>query len=60
MTRVDAARKRLGVSFLPIVARATIETLRDTRRSTRRSTARRTRGTTAVNLGIAVALDEAA
>jgi pyruvate/2-oxoglutarate dehydrogenase complex dihydrolipoamide acyltransferase (E2) component len=29
MTRVDAARKRLGVSFLPIVARAAIETLRE-------------------------------
>ena len=29
MTRVEAARKALGVSYLPIVARATIETLRD-------------------------------
>ncbi|HTE59886.1 MAG TPA: dihydrolipoamide acetyltransferase family protein [Solirubrobacteraceae bacterium] len=29
MTRVDAARKALGVTYLPIVARATIETLRD-------------------------------
>jgi pyruvate/2-oxoglutarate dehydrogenase complex dihydrolipoamide acyltransferase (E2) component len=29
MTRVDAARKALGVTFLPIIARATIETLRD-------------------------------
>jgi pyruvate/2-oxoglutarate dehydrogenase complex dihydrolipoamide acyltransferase (E2) component len=28
MTRVEAARKALGVSYLPIVARATIETLR--------------------------------
>ena len=29
MTRVDAARRALGVTFLPIVARATIETLRE-------------------------------
>jgi pyruvate/2-oxoglutarate dehydrogenase complex dihydrolipoamide acyltransferase (E2) component len=29
MTRVEAARKKLGVTYLPIVARATIETLRD-------------------------------
>jgi 2-oxoglutarate dehydrogenase E2 component (dihydrolipoamide succinyltransferase) len=29
MTRVDAARKTLGVTYLPIIARATIETLRD-------------------------------
>jgi pyruvate/2-oxoglutarate dehydrogenase complex dihydrolipoamide acyltransferase (E2) component len=29
MTRVAAARKALGVSFLPIVARATIDTLRE-------------------------------
>jgi pyruvate/2-oxoglutarate dehydrogenase complex dihydrolipoamide acyltransferase (E2) component len=29
MTRVDAARRKLGVTFLPIIARATIETLRE-------------------------------
>jgi pyruvate/2-oxoglutarate dehydrogenase complex dihydrolipoamide acyltransferase (E2) component len=29
MTRVEAARKKLGVTYLPIVARATIETLRE-------------------------------
>src|SRR5918992_2108594 len=29
MTRVDAARRKLGVTYLPIVARATIETLRE-------------------------------
>jgi pyruvate/2-oxoglutarate dehydrogenase complex dihydrolipoamide acyltransferase (E2) component len=29
MTRVEAARKALGVTYLPVVARATIETLRD-------------------------------
>jgi len=29
MTRVDAARRKLGVSFLSVVARATIETLRE-------------------------------
>jgi pyruvate/2-oxoglutarate dehydrogenase complex dihydrolipoamide acyltransferase (E2) component len=29
MTRVEAARQKLGVTYLPIVARATIETLRD-------------------------------
>ena len=29
MTRVDAARRALGVTYLPVIARATIETLRD-------------------------------
>jgi pyruvate/2-oxoglutarate dehydrogenase complex dihydrolipoamide acyltransferase (E2) component len=29
MTRVDAARKKLGVTYLPVIARATIDTLRD-------------------------------
>jgi pyruvate/2-oxoglutarate dehydrogenase complex dihydrolipoamide acyltransferase (E2) component len=29
MTRVEAARRKLGVTYLPIVARATIETLRE-------------------------------
>jgi 2-oxoglutarate dehydrogenase E2 component (dihydrolipoamide succinyltransferase) len=29
MTRVEAARKALGVTYLPVVARATIETLRE-------------------------------
>ena len=29
MTRVDAARRKLGVSFLPVIARATVETLRE-------------------------------
>jgi pyruvate/2-oxoglutarate dehydrogenase complex dihydrolipoamide acyltransferase (E2) component len=29
MTRVEAARKALGVTYLPVMARATIETLRD-------------------------------
>ena len=29
MSRVEAARKALGVSYLPIVARATVETLRE-------------------------------
>jgi pyruvate/2-oxoglutarate dehydrogenase complex dihydrolipoamide acyltransferase (E2) component len=29
MSRVDAARKALGVTYLPVIARATIETLRD-------------------------------
>jgi 2-oxoglutarate dehydrogenase E2 component (dihydrolipoamide succinyltransferase) len=29
LTRVDAARRALGVTYLPIIARATIETLRD-------------------------------
>jgi pyruvate/2-oxoglutarate dehydrogenase complex dihydrolipoamide acyltransferase (E2) component len=29
MTRVDAARRKLGVTYLPLIARATIETLRD-------------------------------
>jgi pyruvate/2-oxoglutarate dehydrogenase complex dihydrolipoamide acyltransferase (E2) component len=29
LTRVDAARRALGVTFLPVIARATIETLRE-------------------------------
>jgi pyruvate/2-oxoglutarate dehydrogenase complex dihydrolipoamide acyltransferase (E2) component len=29
MSRVEAARKKLGVTYLPVVARATIETLRE-------------------------------
>jgi pyruvate/2-oxoglutarate dehydrogenase complex dihydrolipoamide acyltransferase (E2) component len=29
LTRVNAARKQLGVTFLPVIARATIETLRE-------------------------------
>jgi pyruvate/2-oxoglutarate dehydrogenase complex dihydrolipoamide acyltransferase (E2) component len=29
MTRVEAARRKLGVTYLPVIARATIETLRD-------------------------------
>jgi pyruvate/2-oxoglutarate dehydrogenase complex dihydrolipoamide acyltransferase (E2) component len=29
MTRVDAARRALGVTYLPVIARATIETLRE-------------------------------
>jgi 2-oxoglutarate dehydrogenase dihydrolipoamide succinyltransferase (E2 component) len=29
LTRVNAARKKLGVTFLPVIARATIETLRE-------------------------------
>src|SRR5918994_1482652 len=29
MTRVEAARKALGVTYLPVIARATIETLRE-------------------------------
>src|SRR5215207_8645434 len=29
VTRVDSARRKLGVTYLPVIARATIETLRD-------------------------------
>jgi pyruvate/2-oxoglutarate dehydrogenase complex dihydrolipoamide acyltransferase (E2) component len=29
LTRVDAARRKLGVTYLPVIARATIETLRE-------------------------------
>jgi pyruvate/2-oxoglutarate dehydrogenase complex dihydrolipoamide acyltransferase (E2) component len=29
LTRVDAARRKLGVTYLPVIARATIDTLRD-------------------------------
>jgi len=59
MTRVDAARRKLGVSFLPVVARATIETLREfpMLNATLEGEAY-TRYTDAVHLGIAVALGD--
>ncbi len=58
MTRVDAARKRLGVSFLPIVARAAIETLRDQPALNATLDGDAYTRYDAVHLGIAVALDE--
>ncbi len=59
MTRVDAARRKLGVSFLPVVARATIETLRELPMLNATLAGETyTRYTDAVHLGIAVALDE--
>ena len=58
LTRVDAARKRLGVSFLPIVARATIETLRDHPALNATLDGEAYTRYDAVHLGIAVALDE--
>jgi pyruvate/2-oxoglutarate dehydrogenase complex dihydrolipoamide acyltransferase (E2) component len=58
MTRVDAARKRLGVSFLPIVARATIETLRDHPALNATLDGDAYARHDAVHLGIAVALDD--
>jgi pyruvate/2-oxoglutarate dehydrogenase complex dihydrolipoamide acyltransferase (E2) component len=58
MTRVDAARKRLGVSFLPIVARAAIETLRDHPALNATLDGEAYTRYDGVHLGIAVALDE--
>jgi 2-oxoglutarate dehydrogenase E2 component (dihydrolipoamide succinyltransferase) len=58
MTRVDAARKRLGVSFLPIVARAAIETLRDHPALNATLDGEAYARHDAVHLGIAVALDD--
>jgi pyruvate/2-oxoglutarate dehydrogenase complex dihydrolipoamide acyltransferase (E2) component len=59
MTRVDAARRKLGVSFLPVVARATIETLREHPQlnATLEGEAY-TRYEDRVHLGIAVALGD--
>jgi pyruvate/2-oxoglutarate dehydrogenase complex dihydrolipoamide acyltransferase (E2) component len=58
MTRVDAARRQLGVTFLPIVARATIETLREF--PTLNATLEGETFTTyeGVHLGVAVSLGE--
>ncbi|MET0685300.1 MAG: dihydrolipoamide acetyltransferase family protein [Solirubrobacteraceae bacterium] len=58
MTRVDAARKRLGVSFLPIVARAAIETLREHPALNATLDGEAYTRYDGVHLGIAVALDE--
>ena len=58
MTRVDAARKRLGVSFLPVVARATIETLREHPALNATLDGEAYARYDGVHLGIAVALDE--
>ena len=59
MTRVDAARRRLGVSFLPVIARATVETLREypALNATLEGEAY-TRFDDRVHLGIAVALGD--
>ena len=59
MTRVDAARRRLGVSFLPVIARATVETLREypMLNATLEGEAY-TRHDDQVHLGIAVALGD--
>ncbi len=59
MTRVDAARRRLGVSFLPVIARATVETLREypMLNATLEGEAY-TRYDDRVHLGIAVALGD--
>jgi len=58
MTRVEAARKALGVTYLPIIARATIETLRDF--PTLNATLEGETFTTyeGVHLGVAVSLGE--
>jgi pyruvate/2-oxoglutarate dehydrogenase complex dihydrolipoamide acyltransferase (E2) component len=58
MTRADAERRRLGTTFLPIVARATVETLRefpDLNATLEGDTLTRY---DAVHLGIAVSLGE--
>jgi pyruvate/2-oxoglutarate dehydrogenase complex dihydrolipoamide acyltransferase (E2) component len=58
MTRADAERRRLGTTFLPIVARATVDTLRafpDLNATLEGDTLTRHE---AVNLGIAVSLGE--
>jgi pyruvate/2-oxoglutarate dehydrogenase complex dihydrolipoamide acyltransferase (E2) component len=58
MTRVEAARRKLGVTYLPIVARATIETLREY--PTLNATLEGETFTTyeGVHLGVAVSLGE--
>jgi len=58
MTRVEAARKQLGVTYLPIIARATIETLRQF--PTLNATLEGETFTTyeGVHLGVAVSLGE--
>src|SRR5215218_2786998 len=58
VTRVDAARRKLGVTYLPVIARATIETLRDfpALNATLESDAITTYD--GVHLGIAVSLGE--
>jgi len=58
MTRVDAARKRIGCSFLPVVARATIEALRDHPALNATLDGDDYARHDAVHLGIAVALDD--
>jgi pyruvate/2-oxoglutarate dehydrogenase complex dihydrolipoamide acyltransferase (E2) component len=59
MSRVDAARRKLGVSFLPVIARATVETLREfpMLNATLDGEAY-TRYDDAVHLGVAVALGD--
>jgi 2-oxoglutarate dehydrogenase E2 component (dihydrolipoamide succinyltransferase) len=59
MSRVDAARRKLGVSFLPVIARATVETLREfpMLNATLEGEAY-ARYDDAVHLGIAVALGD--
>ena len=58
MTRVEAARKQLGVTYLPLVARATVETLREF--PALNATLEDDKVTTydGVHLGIAVSLGE--
>ena len=58
MTRVDAARKRIGCSFLPVVARAVVETLRDHPALNATLDGEAYARHDAVHLGIAVALDD--
>jgi pyruvate/2-oxoglutarate dehydrogenase complex dihydrolipoamide acyltransferase (E2) component len=59
MTRVDAARRKLGVTYLPIIARATIETLREFPALNATLEGENLTTYDGVHLGIAVSLEEA-
>jgi pyruvate/2-oxoglutarate dehydrogenase complex dihydrolipoamide acyltransferase (E2) component len=58
MSRVDAARRALGVTYLPVIARATIETLRDFPALNATLEGETLTTYDGVNLGIAVSLGE--
>jgi 2-oxoglutarate dehydrogenase E2 component (dihydrolipoamide succinyltransferase) len=58
LTRVNAARKQLGVTFLPVIARATIETLREFPALNATLEGETLTTYDGVHLGIAVSLDD--
>ena len=60
MTRVDAARRALGVTYLPVIARATIETLREFPALNATLEGENLTTYDGVHLGIAVSLGERA